>query len=127
MRKAWIIRILLLIAYCIPFAFLSVYGDAVSGTMLFYGIMAVGLALLCWASLRTGNIAVFYLGNILSLCSSYAAAGLWGLEPMGYYFKPFTAYFLMAAISVFVMIIQLIPIRIYSAKKDAQGTGRRSG
>lgn len=77
--------------------------------------------------LKNGNIAVFYLGNILSLCSSYAAAGLWGLEPMGYYFKPFTAYFLMAAISVFVMIIQLIPIRIYSAKKDAQGTGRRSG
>lgn len=127
MKKPWLLKAFLSIAYCIPFAFLAVNGDAVSGTMLFYGIMAVGLALLCWASLRTGNIAVFYLGSILSLCSSYAAAGLWGLEPMGYYFKPFTAYFLMAAISVFVMIIQLIPIRIYSAKKDAQGTGRRSG
>ena len=33
MKKTWIIRALLLIAYCIPFAFLSVNGDATSGTM----------------------------------------------------------------------------------------------
>ena len=33
MKKTWIIRALLLIAYCIPFAFLSVNGDVTSGTM----------------------------------------------------------------------------------------------
>ena len=44
MKKSLIIRVLLLIAYCIPFAFLSVNGDATSGTMLFYGVMFAGFA-----------------------------------------------------------------------------------
>ena len=48
MKKAWTIRAFLLIAYCIPFAFLSVNGDATSGTMLFYGLMIAGFAFLCW-------------------------------------------------------------------------------
>ena len=45
MKKPWIIRALLLIAYCVPFAFLSVNGDATSGTMLFYGVMIASLLL----------------------------------------------------------------------------------
>ena len=52
MKKSWIIKALLLIAYCVPFAFLSVNGDATSGTMLFYGVMIVGFALLCWGALK---------------------------------------------------------------------------
>ena len=52
MKKSWIIKALLLIAYCVPFAFLSVNGDATSGTMLFYGVMIVGFVLLCWGALK---------------------------------------------------------------------------
>lgn len=119
MKKAWIIRALLLIAYCIPFAFLSVNGDATSGTMLFYGVMIAGFALLCWGALKTKNVAVLYIGNVLSFISSYAVAKLTGLEPMGHYFKPFTSHSLIVAISVVILIVHTIIVLIHRAKKRA--------
>ena len=119
MKKTWIIRALLLIAYCVPFAFLSVNGDVTSGTMLFYGVMIVGFALLCWGALKTNNVAVLYIGNVLSFVSSYAVAKLSGLEPMGHYFKPFTSHSLIVAISVVVLIVHIIIVLIYKAKKKA--------
>ena len=107
-KNTWIIRALLLIVYCVPFAFLSVNGDATSGTMLFYGVMIAGFALLCWGALKTNNVAVIYIGNVLSFISSYAVAKLSGLEPMGYYFKPFTSHSLIVAISVVILIVYTI-------------------
>lgn len=119
MKKTWIIRALLLIAYCAPFAFLSVNGDATSGIMLFYGVMIAGFSLLCWGALKTNNVAVLYIGNALSFVSSYAVAKLSGLEPMGHYFKPFTSHSLIVAISVVVLIVHTIIVLIYRAKKKA--------
>ena len=67
MKKDWIIRVFLLTAYCVPFAFLSVNGDATSGTISFYGVMIAGFALLGFGALKTNNVAVLYIGNVLSL------------------------------------------------------------
>ena len=117
MKKTWIWRICLLIAYCVPFSFLCVNGDASSGTMMYYGVMIAGLALLCWGALKTNNVPVLYVGNALSLASSYAVAKLPGLDPMGYYFKPFTAYSLIVTISVVALIVQSIIIGICVKKK----------
>ena len=113
MKKAWTIRAFLLIAYCIPFAFLSVNGDATSGTMLFYGLMIACFAFLCWGALETNNVAVLYIGNILSFISSYVVAKLYELELMGQYFKPFISYSLIVTISVFVFIVHTIIVLIY--------------
>ena len=117
MKKSLIIRVLLLIAYCIPFAFLSVNGDATSGTMLFYGVMIVGFALLCWGALKTNNVSVLYIGNIMSFGSSYVVAKLSGLEPMGHYFKPFTSHSLIVAISIIAIVVQTIVVLSYAKKK----------
>ena len=117
MKKTTLIRILLLIAYCVPFAFLSVNGDATSGTMLFYGVMIVGFALLCWGAIKTNNVAIIYIGNMISFASSYGVAKLSGLEPMGHYFKPFTSYGLIIAISIVATLIQTIIVLIYARKK----------
>ena len=76
--------------------------------MLFYGVMIAGFALLCWGALKTNNVAVIYIGNVLSFISSYAVAKLSGLEPMGYYFKPFTSHSLIVAISVVILIVYTI-------------------
>ena len=108
MKKNWILRTCLLIAYCVPFSFLSVNGDASSGTMMYYGGMIAGFALLCWGAIKTNNVPVLYAGNALSLASSYAVAKLTGLDPMGYYFKPFTAYSLMVTISVVALMAQTV-------------------
>ena len=117
MKKTWISRALLLIAYCVPFAFLSVNGDATLGTMLFYGVMIAGFALLCWSALKTNNIAVLYIGNGLSFLSSYTAGKLSGLEPMGDYFKPFTAHSLIVVISVVVLIVHTIIVLFFRTMK----------
>ncbi len=120
MRKTALIRILLLIAYCVPFAFLSVNGDATSGTMLYYGVMIAGFALLCWAAIKTNNVAILYIGNVSSFVSSYAVAKLSGLEAMGHYFKPFTSYGLIIAISIVAIIIQTVIVLICTRKKGGR-------
>jgi len=110
MNKIQIIRVLLLIAYCIPFSFFSVNEDATFGTMKLYGFMVIGFAFLCWVALKTKNIVILYIGNILSFISSYISAKLSGLESMGDYFKPFTSYDLIIVISVIAIIIQTIVV-----------------
>ena len=117
MEKQWTIRALLLIVYCVPFAFLSVNGDATLGTMLFYGVMIAGFALLCWSALKTNNIAVLYIGNGLSFLSSYTAGKLSGLEPMGHYFKPFTSHSLIVVISVVVLVAHTIIVLFFRTMK----------
>ena len=117
MKKASIIRVVLLTAYCVPFAFLAVNGDAISGTVLFYGVMVAGFVLLLCGALKTNNIAILYLGNLLSFASSYTVAKLSGLEPMGHYFKPFTSYSLIVTISIVAIIVQTIIVLIYAKKK----------
>ena len=57
--------------------------------------------------------------NVLSFISSYAVAKLSGLEPMGYYFKPFTSHSLIVAISVVILIVHTNIVLIYRAKKKA--------
>ena len=117
MKQAKNIRIFLLIAYCTPFAFLAVNGDAVFGTMLFYVIMIVSFSLLCWAILKTNRIYFLYVGNLLSFASSYIIAKLSGLESMGDYFKPFTVYSLIVAISIICMFVHTMVVLIYMSKK----------
>ena len=121
MKKQGFIRACLLIAYCVPFSFLCVNGDASSGTMMYYGVMIAGFTLLCWGVLKTNNVPVLYVGNALSLASSYAVAKLTGLEPMGYYFKPFTAYSLMVTISVVAVIVQTVIVGYYLRGKRNAG------
>ena len=70
MKKTWLIRVLLLIAYCVPFAYLSVKGDVTSGTMLYYGVMIVSFAILYRCALKTDNVPIIFIGNILSFISS---------------------------------------------------------
>ena len=117
MKKTLIIKALLLITYCVPFAFLSVNGDAILGTMIFYGIMIASFSLLCWKAIKTNNVPVLYLGNVLSFVSSYIFAKLSGLEPLGHYFKPFTSYGLIVVISIVSIIIHTIIVLIFKTKK----------
>ena len=115
--KKWMGRTALLLLYCIPFAFISVNADAQSGTVLFYVFMAIGLAGLCTICLKTNNVPVIYAGNILSFASSYLAGKISGLEPMGYYFKPFTSYSLIFAVSVLAAVLQMVPLLFVGRKK----------
>lgn len=120
MKKARTLKALLPAVYCVPFAFLAAWADATHGTMLFYGIMAAGLALLCWCALRTGDIPIIFIGNTLSFISSCAAAKLSGVGPMGDYFKPFTLYSLIAVASAVSIAIHIIVVLICKAIKKSR-------
>lgn len=108
------------IFYCLPFAFMAVNGDATSGTMLFYAIMIVGLALLCGSALKNNRIIDIYVGNGLSFLASFIAAKVSGLEAMGYYFKPFTSHSLILVISIVAIIIQTIVVLVYSSGRKSK-------
>lgn len=113
MKNLNIIRIL----YCLPFAFMAVNGDAVSGTMFFYAVMVVGLSLLCWITLKNNRVIDLYVGNGISFLSSLIAVKVTALDPMGYYFKPLTSHSLIIVISIVAIVIQTIVVLIYKSRR----------
>ena len=117
MKKTWLIRALLLIAYCVPFAYLSVKGDITSGTMVYYGVMIVSFAILYRCALKTNNIPIIFVGNMLSFASSYLTAKLTRLDPMEWYCKPFTSHSQIVAISVASLILHAIIVWRRSRKQ----------
>lgn len=121
MKKSWLIRALLLTAYCVPFAFFSVKGDITSGTMVYYGVMIVSFVILYRCALKTDNVPIIFIGNILSFISSYLTAKLSQLDPMEWYCKPFTSHSLIVAISVASLIIHRSS---YGEEAESRGTHR---
>lgn len=120
MKKSLIIRAVLLAVSCIPFAFLAVHGDGISGSMLFYGVMVAGFSLLCWGAVQTHNLVILYIGDLFSFIASCAAAKLSGLEPMGYYFKPFTSHSLILIISVVVLIVHTLVLLLCKGQRTTK-------
>ena len=116
MKKIWLVRVLLLMAYCVPYTFLAINGDATSGTMLFYGVMMAAFSSLCWRSIKTNNIMIVIIGNIISFLSSYIAVLSSDLEVMAWYFKPFTSQSLLVTISMVATVIQVITVVVYKVK-----------
>ena len=118
MKKSWTVRLWLLAAYCVPYVFIAVSGDAAFRTAWFYGIPVAAFVLLCWLSLRTKNIGVIFLGNILSFASSYGFVKLYGLEEAAGYFKPFTSHSLIVAISIALFVVQAFAVLVHTLPKE---------
>lgn len=102
------IKILMLLAYCIPYGYLSMEGDFSSGTMLFYGLMIICLGALVTISIKTKNTIVVIIGNILSFISSYIFISQNQTEDWASYFKPFVPFDLLILITVITFVIQLL-------------------
>lgn len=116
----WLIRGLLLIGYCIPFAFLSMYGDVTYDTMLLYGLMIAGLSLLCFSVIKSKQFIVVILGNILSFITSFICIQQFytniNTDKWSWYFKPFTATAMLVIISILALLIQLVFIYFHWKK-----------
>ena len=106
--KQWIIKILLLAGYSVPYVFLAMNGDAEYGTMLFYGIMVLSLSVLCFLGNKTNHIFIMVFGNLCSALSSYCFLLHYQTEKWSWYFKPFTAGQLLVLITVVALVIQLL-------------------
>ena len=96
-------RWMLLAGYCVPYAYLAIWGDALHGTVLFYALMVTALFLLC----RGSEMHTVLLGNLLSLVASGLCLAAFGPADMAVYFKPFTAWSLMLVISLTAAAVQV--------------------
>lgn len=114
-----LIKFLMLMAYCIPYGYLAMNGDATSGTMIFYGFMIAGFGILCGTAIRTNNTIILIIGNILSFISSYFfILRKLQSEVWSWYFKPFTPMGLLVLITIVSFIIQIASINYSKDKKN---------
>ena len=114
-------RLILLVGYCIPYIFLCLYGDAVWGTGLVYGVAALAMGLLCVFACKMHQIKLVVIGNIISFAVSELCIMLFALEKFNYYFKPFSAHMLVIVCSVIAILIQAYLIsRLTDDRKRAK-------
>lgn len=106
--KKMLIRIALIIGYCIPFVFLAMNEDATTGTLWFYFVMILGFGVLCYYSVKTKNTFIIILGNIMSFISSISFTWFFQTEKWEYYFKPFLPNRLIIFETVIAFLIQII-------------------
>ena len=98
----------LLAAYCIPYAYLAIWGDAVHGTMLLYALMAAAFFLLCKGAAKLRSVATVVIGNLISTAASCLCLAAFGPQDMAAYFKPFTAWSLLLVIFVLAAGLQML-------------------
>lgn len=105
--KSKVISAGILIMYCVPYAFLGMYGDAEYRTMLLYALLIAGMGLLCWGCIRMKSFPVLLIGNVLSCAVSFICIYGSQLYKLGWYFKPFSVTSLALGISVISLLVQL--------------------
>ena len=92
------------LGYCVPWAYLALWGDAAHGTVWLYALMAAAFFLLC----RGSDLRGVLLGNLLSLMASGLCLWAFGPADATGYFKPLTAWSLMLVVSAVAAAVQAI-------------------
>ena len=118
--KKTIVRIILLLCYCIPFVFLAMNEDAAKGTLWFYLVMILGFTALCYLCIKTKNYSIVIIGNLLSFISSCIFVLSFYTDKWEYYFKPFLPNELIIFETVIAFLIQIIFV-IHHSKKERAG------
>ena len=111
-------KILLILAYCVPFVFLAMNEDALYGSLWFYLVMILGFCTLSYVCAKTENKWIIAVGNILSFASSCIFAWILKTEKWEYYFKPFLPNQLIIFETVIASLVQLIIAVNVTAKKS---------
>lgn len=106
--REWKIKIIMLLAYCVPYTYLAMNGDISSRTMIFYGFMIACLGTLCFIAIKTKNAPILVIGNILSFISSYFFILRNQTEEWNWYFKPFTSFGLLRWTTIVAFVIQVL-------------------
>lgn len=97
---------LMLLTYCVPWIFLTLYGDEAYGIAWQYGAVLAILAVGAGVLREHGRVLLF--GNLLSFCISLLMVRLFGYDEMNYYFKPFTAYGWVAVLTAVSAVMQML-------------------
>ena len=100
---------MILIAYCIPYVFLGMYGDAMYHSMWLYGLMIVAMFGLGWYCGKSKRIPIALLGNLLSLLISCLLTEVLFGDDWNYFFKAFPATIRTVQFSGIMLAVQAIP------------------
>lgn len=99
----------ILIAYCIPYVFLGMYGDAMHHSMWLYGLMVISMLGLGWYCGKTKRISLALLGNLLSLAISCMLTQVYLGDDWNYFFKAFPTTICTVQLSGIMLAVQAIP------------------
>ena len=102
-------RLTRIAACCIPYAYLCLWGDVTHGTMLLY-LPCIAACLLLMRGCRRISPALLS-GHALSFLSSCLCLHLFHTERWRWYFKPFSAFQTLAALSLAAFFIHLFLCR----------------
>lgn len=103
------ISFVILIAYCVPYVFLGMYGDKTYHALWPYGLMVVVMAGLGWYCGKSKRISIALLGNLLSLLISCLLTQLFVGDDWNYFFKAFPATIRTVQFSGIMLAVQAIP------------------
>ena len=109
MSRRKMISFVILIAYCVPYVFLGMYGDKTYHALWPYGLMVVVMAGLGWYCGKSKRISIALLGNLLSLLISCLLTQLFVGDDWNYFFKAFPATIRTVQFSGIMLAVQAIP------------------
>ena len=109
MSKRKMGSLLILIAYCIPYVFLGMYGDRTCHTLWLYGLMIIAMAGMGWYCGKTKRIPIALLGNLLSLLTSCLLTQYFTGDDWNHFFKAFPAVIRTVQFSGIMLAVQAIP------------------
>lgn len=102
-------HLLPLAIYCVPFAYIGMWGDAEKDTIVFHIIWILGLFYVCkWLREEWGRLSVLLAGNAVSLLVSCVFVFLFATEEWSRYFKPLSALGMACVGSLVVTAVQVI-------------------
>lgn len=107
--------LLILIVYCTPFAFLSMYDDLTNKTIIVYGVSILMICFLAFLAKRKSSLIVLLLANVLTFAHSFFwVTRVAEFEEKGYYIAPFTPVSLLITVTI---LFGLLQIAIYLVTK----------
>lgn len=116
MKRKWKSAVLILF-YCVPWAFFAPWWDAVRGGMFGYLILLMGLGVLDWISVRTGQLWAGTAGNLCSGLFSCVMAEVFLSSQWDFYFKPLTAVQLTEGISAAALVVYFMVVYSQARKR----------
>lgn len=106
-------KTLILLGCCVPYAFLSIYEDAMSGSMYMYIVMLICVAALSIISAIKRVPAITYAGIMFSGVISTFFTGIFlKAEEWAYYFKPFTPQTWVIILTLILLFVHFLLSKI---------------
>lgn len=108
MTKRNKVSILILLAYCVPYVFLGMYGDKNFHNLWLYGFMIVVMIGLSSYCKKTKRIHIVLVGNTFSFLNSYLLTQYLATENWDSYFKAFPPTIRTIDFSLMMLVLQMI-------------------